>query len=196
MFDINSIVNQMNVVCVPRRVEDDTPFRGQSIFVFAYDKGQSNTFDGYCWRECVYDNGFYAGFNREIEDTLFWSPALFYSRGDSLASFILGRAGVDTESATYYMKEMARISLQYMYFVAKYPNPRIVDLPPYYKQEDYYYPRKLLETSRLDEFTPVYGVFKNKLAWWHNDGEVEEISHFMPDSRLDIYLINKQFPQP
>jgi len=177
MSDFQLAIIMMNNVCVPRPVDYEKPFRGQSVFVYGLDDEEDNTFDGYAWDQAVYDG---EEFKTPIKDILYWSPAVYYSQ----VSDIFDRQ----KSAPYLV-------MQLTYFAVKYPNPRIMNIPYPEKQSDYYYPRVCREDTGLGVFTPVYGRFEGMPGWWHNNG-VKRITHFLPDPRIEPELLNVIFGAP
>ncbi len=186
MSDFQLAITIMNNVCIPRPVDFENPFRGQSVFVYGYDDEEDDTFDGYVWEQAVFDG---VDFRTVLEDILYWSPAVFYSQPMDYFSF--------TEDGVVEFHEPSRehLIMQLTYFAVKYSNPRIMELPKPEKQSEYYYPRVCRENTGLDDFTPVFGYFKDKLGWWNNVG-VKGITHFFPDPRVEPELLNVIFGAP
>ena len=189
LTDLQRNVIEMLNVCVPRRVEDDTPFNGQSVYIYAYDPYERDTVDGYCWNESVYNEGEFVV--KQASDILFWSPVIwFHERIDvhiNLKMLMDGYVGLN---------KAGLCAMQFTFFAVKYPDPRIMTLPDYDKQGDYYFPRTITPSTKLSVFTPVYGYYEGAQRWWQFGDEVEDISYYMPDMRLELELLDGLFGEP
>jgi hypothetical protein len=174
------LVEVMKEVCVPRPAESDEPFEMQSVYVFARKDGQ------YEWLTSVWGDGEFHVESRG-EDVLFWSPGVFYV---TVRDMVLDKVTGDISAIT-----QARIALQYLFFELMYPDPRDMQLSPT-KQSAYYFPQEIGDGSELSRYTPVFGEIDGDYGWWHNDGQVEDISHYLPDCRLETGLLDEIFGDP
>ena len=172
----------MNNVCIPRKLGDDTPFDGQSLFVYGYDDKEDDTFDGYGWCSGAFFKGEFLSIASNI---MYWSPAIYY----------LTPAGSIMQKQKGYNPEIAFIQMNLTYMAVKYPNPRIITLPECEEQEKYYRPLEIKEDTILDEYNPVYGEYTNISGWWHNK-DVKNATHYLPDSRLEPPLLDMVFGKP
>ena len=188
MSDFQQSVMLMHSVCEPRTLKQEKPFETQSVFVYAYDEDEDFTLDGYCWNQGMYADGEFHHAS-SVSDVLYWSPAVYFSLPEDFIRAMFEGSGIGVNKSGLVMTNL-------MFLSVKYPDPRTMNLPVPQKQSEIYYPRPMNIDVELDAFHPVYGEHEGKLSWWYNDGDVENITHYMPDNRIEPSLLRDLFPNP
>lgn len=184
----------MKQVCLPRKIEWEKPFEKQSVFLYGYDAEEDTVWDGYCWAEGIYING---AFQTTVENLTHWSPCIYSKMVTSSKAEVVALLESLKDGGTeLHVTSKDFLVSQHIFFALMYPDPRKMKLEKPQPQVEYYKPIPYTENSYIHELTPLYGFWEDSYGWWMNDGAVKDVTHYLPDCRLESPLLDEIIGDP